>query len=331
MAFDECNETTCKLHSKTEPFCDAKICIHEVDKVEIKPVKKLTVDEVASLIDKMIDEIKATSTIPQTRVEPTLYGVPRGGVPVALYIHAKTGWKIVPHPILANVIVDDLIDSGRTRQKYSYAGKIFVALIDKHVDKYGWVVFPWENTEVLSAEDIPLRFLQFIGEDVTRQGLEDTPKRVVRSWNTLYGGYKMDAKKIMTAVFQEGGYDQMILCKNIDFYSTCEHHILPFFGTVHIAYIPSTPGKVVGISKLARLVEMFARRLQVQERMTQQIADCIKEVLSPKGVGVSVEAQHFCMTARGVQKINSRMVTTALHGVFLEGQVRTEFFDAIKD
>lgn len=166
-----------------------------------------------------------------------------------------------------------------------------------------------------------------------RPGLKDTPKRVVKSFLELYAGYDQKPEEILTRQFPPEGYsyDEMILVKNIDLHSMCEHHMLPFIGRAHVAYIPATNGHVVGLSKIARLVECFARRLQIQEKFTAQIANAMESVLSPKGVAVVLEARHLCMCARGVQKQNSSMVTSALRGVFKENAAaRAEFMEAIK-
>lgn len=170
--------------------------------------------------------------------------------------------------------------------------------------------------------------LQLIGEDPTREGLLDTPKRVLKSYKELYGGYKMDPVKILGTTFDAESYDQMVICKDIEMFSTCEHHMIPFFGKVHIGYIPSK--RVVGLSKLARLSDAYARRLQIQERLTQQIAKTMDDVLKPKGVMVMIEAKHMCMCARGVQKQHSLMVTTAVLGAFKNPATRAEFLGAIK-
>lgn len=167
-----------------------------------------------------------------------------------------------------------------------------------------------------------------------REGLQDTPSRVVKSWMELYGGYALDPKKILGTTFKQEGYsvaaDELVLLKNIELFSTCEHHMLPFTGRVHIAYIPRE--RVVGLSKLARLVECFARRLQIQEKLTNQIAQSLVDVLDPIGVAVVIEAKHFCMCARGVGKQNSSMITSALRGVFKDKpEARQEFLDLIKD
>ena len=172
------------------------------------------------------------------------------------------------------------------------------------------------------------RIISAIGDDPQREGLQNTPQRVIRSWDKLYGGYREDPAEVLKAVFVEGSCDEMVILKDIEFYSTCEHHMLPFFGRCSIGYIPS--GRVVGVSKLARLVEVYARRLQIQERLTTQIADTLVQYLTPKGVMVVMEAQHFCMTARGVEKQDSIMVTSAVRGTFKEETVaRSEFLRLI--
>ncbi len=167
-----------------------------------------------------------------------------------------------------------------------------------------------------------------IGEDPAREGLLATPRRVAEAYEFLSSGYKMDIDEVMNkAVFNEK-YDEMVLVKNIDFYSLCEHHMLPFYGKVHVAYIPD--GKIIGLSKIPRLVEIFSRRLQVQERMTQEIADTLENYLQPKGVAVVAEAFHMCMMMRGVQKQNSSATTSAVHGVFKEdARTRSEFINLI--
>ncbi len=167
-----------------------------------------------------------------------------------------------------------------------------------------------------------------LGEDPKREGLLRTPKRVAKAYEFLTTGYKQNIKKILNdAIFNEK-YDEMVLVKNIDFYSLCEHHMLPFYGKVHVAYIPD--GKIVGLSKIPRIVDMFSRRLQVQERMTQQIADIIEEHLQPRGVAVVSEAFHMCMMMRGVEKQNSSATTSAVHGVFKDdARTRSEFLNLI--
>ena len=167
-----------------------------------------------------------------------------------------------------------------------------------------------------------------IGEDPNREGLVNTPRRVANAWNFLSSGYTKDIEKIINnAIFVED-YDEMVTIKDIDFYSLCEHHLLPFFGKAHIAYIPN--GKVVGLSKVPRIVEMFGRRLQLQERMTQQIAQMLNNILDPRGVGVVLEGQHMCMQMRGVEKQNSVTTTSFMTGVFrADSRTRKEFLDII--
>jgi GTP cyclohydrolase IA len=251
------------------------------------------------------------------------YGVPRGGCLVA----AMTG-QAVDRPEDAAIIVDDLVDSGATRQKWRrmFPHKPFYALIEK-TDSDGWIHFPWDTTETSDVEDHVTRILQYIGDDPKRDGLIETPGRVVRSWGELFGGYKLNAADVLCKEFDVDGYDEMIICRNIDFYSTCEHHMQPFYGRAHVGYIPSK--KVVGLSKLARLVDVFARRLQIQERLTSQIADAMEKHLSPLGVAVLIEATHFCMVCRGVRKQNSAMTTSSLKGRLTEAAPRAEFLSLV--
>ena len=168
--------------------------------------------------------------------------------------------------------------------------------------------------------------LKLMGENPEREGLLETPLRMAKSYNHIFEGYCQDPAKILKC-FTEGACHEMVVLKNCEFYSTCEHHFLPFYGSVSIAYIPN--GNVVGISKLARLVDCFARRLQIQERMTSQIADCIMDVLGAGGVYVVCEAQHFCMKSRGVGKQMASMVTSAVRGNFKEKSYATQFFSVL--
>lgn len=167
-----------------------------------------------------------------------------------------------------------------------------------------------------------------IGENPRREGLLKTPERVASAYEFLTRGYHEDISKVMNeAIFTEK-YDEMVIVKNIDFYSMCEHHMLPFYGKVHVAYIPN--GKIIGLSKIPRIVDVFARRLQVQERMTQQIADTIKEYIQPSGVAVVSEAFHMCMMMRGVEKQNSSATASAMHGIFKDdSKTRNEFINLI--
>ena len=163
-----------------------------------------------------------------------------------------------------------------------------------------------------------------------REGLRNTPKRVVESWTELYSGYEQNPKETLNATFNGEGYDGIVLLKDIEFYSTCEHHMLSFTGKAHVAYIPTE--RIVGISKLARIVEIYARRLQNQERITTQIADDLEKYLKPMGAAVIIEAKHQCMGCRGVKKSNATMTTSAMRGVFFDkAEARSELMDLIKN
>lgn len=170
--------------------------------------------------------------------------------------------------------------------------------------------------------------LEEIGENPEREGLLNTPKRVAKAYEFLTSGYKKNIEEVLNnAIFSES-YDEMVIVKDIDFYSLCEHHMLPFFGKVHVAYIPN--GKIVGLSKIPRIVDVFARRLQVQERMTKEIAETLNKYLEPRGVAVVAEAVHMCMMMRGVQKQNSYATTSSVHGVFKEDpKTRNEFINLL--
>jgi len=179
-------------------------------------------------------------------------------------------------------------------------------------------------------EDLVREFLAKIGEDPSREGLQKTPYRVARAYEFLTKGYRQDIDAVMNNAIFEEKYSQIVIVKDIDFYSLCEHHLLPFFGKVHIAYIPD--GKIIGLSKLPRIVEVFARRLQVQERMTEQIAETLYQYLQPRGVGVVVEGQHLCMMMRGVEKQNSVATTSAMLGEFHDDvKTREEFLNLIRE
>ena len=163
-------------------------------------------------------------------------------------------------------------------------------------------------------EEAVTKILKAVGEDPQREGLQFTPRRVARMYHELLGGYTMDPEAIINGALFNVQYDEMVLVRDIEFFSLCEHHVLPFMGRAHVAYIPD--GKVLGLSKIPRIVEMYARRLQVQERMTKQIADFLRDLLKPQGVAVVVEAMHLCSMMRGVKKHDARMTTSAMHGAF---------------
>jgi GTP cyclohydrolase I len=262
--------------------------------------------------------------------DQTIYGVPKGGMLAAGFLkHAK----VTHDPSKATMILDDIIDSGTTEERYSQLfPKIpFVSLIDKRINSdCGWVTFPWERDSAIpeSIHDNITRQLQYIGEDPKREGLIETPNRVVRSWDELFAGYKQDPASVFK-VFESDGYNQIVLLKGSDFYSVCEHHMLPFYGKCHVAYIPN--GKVIGVSKLARLVDVFAKRMQIQERIGEQVTDALMQYLQPKAAACVIKACHLCMRIRGVSKQHSTMVTSSLRGVFLnESSARAELFSLIK-
>lgn len=172
------------------------------------------------------------------------------------------------------------------------------------------------------------RTLELLGEDPQREGLEKTPTRVAKAMQVLTRGYSQDARKVLTDALFAEKYNQMVIVKDIDFFSLCEHHLLPFYGKAHVAYIPN--GYITGLSKVARVVDIFSHRLQVQERMTQQIKDCIQDTLKPLGVMVVVEAKHLCMQMRGVEKQNSVTTTSDFSGAFNQAKTREEFMNLLR-
>ena len=251
------------------------------------------------------------------------YGVPRGG-----QIIAGMTSRAVDKIEDADVIIDDLIDSGATYERYKKYNKPFVALIDKRKELQGeWLVFPWEAKEgdtEETVEDNVTRLLQYFGEDVNREGLQETPKRFVKFFKEFLSPPDWNCTS-----FEGEGYDEMIVQTNIPFHSLCEHHIAPFFGTGTIGYIPNK--RIVGLSKLARTLETYSRRLQNQERITTQVAEFLWNELEPKGVAVQITAKHMCMEMRGVKKHDTWTTTTKLLGIFKEDfNARNEFLNSIK-
>jgi len=232
------------------------------------------------------------------------------------------------------LVIDDIWDTGATLKFIQYEAEkrkldlqayaLFVKTPDE-VKKEIWYQFPWETNgdESGGRKQATVALLRSIGEDPLREGLRDTPKRVAKMWDELTCGYKQDPKALLGASFSSESYDEMVFLKDIRFYSMCEHHMLPFYGVVHFAYIPDK--RVVGVSKIARLVECFSKRLQIQERMTMQIGKTFEEVVAPLGVGVVVEGVHLCMMIRGVKKENAKMITNYLGGSFREAAVKAEF------
>lgn len=281
---------------------------------------------------KEIDDAacNAAAFIKSKTDRPVLYPIPRGGVPAAFAINRYLpDSKITDDIRRANVIVDDLIDSGRTMKLHleKNPNALPVTLFGKPEE---YIAFPWEGeSETASIEDNIIRILQFVGEDPNRPGLLETPKRFAKAWQEITCGYKQRPFDVLK-VFEGEGYDEMIVVKDISFASTCEHHLLPFTGTATVAYIPQ--GKIVGLSKIPRLVDIFARRLQVQERLTCQIADALEEHLNPVGVGVLIKARHSCCEIRGINKSGHTMITSALRGALKDlPEARAEFMALLKD
>lgn len=263
----------------------------------------------------------------------SVYGVPRGGHIPALLVAQHLQVPIVAAPEDGTLVVDDLVDSGRTALRYMGDGHLFDALCHKPATPTdltfgppfdGWLVFPWETGEQSGPEDAVVRLLEFIGEDPHRDGLLATPGRVLKAWREMTAGYQQDPAVILSTTF-EVEHDQMIVVRGVPFVSTCEHHLMPFTGTATVAYIPNPEkARVVGLSKLARLVHCYARRLQVQERMTDQIAEAIKTHLDPLGVGVVIQAHHTCMSARGVQSAGDMVTARHLGVMFDKPEARAE-------
>lgn len=302
-------------------------------------IKKITWDDVYAKAGASAAKYYASDFDQRSDSDIVLvYGVPRGGIYAAqafifsLNINLQgigVEIKLTSNVDEADVIVDDLIDSGRTREKYKTKineGVPFITLFKKETTH--WLQFPWEvSNEEQGPEENVIRMLEYIGEDPKREGLVETPKRVVKSWGELYSGYDKDPKDILK-VFEDGACDEMVLLKNVEFVSSCEHHAIPFMGVAHIGYIPD--GKVIGVSKLARLLEIYTRRLQIQERIGQQVTEVLMRELKPKGCGCVLEAKHLCMVARGVEKQHSEMITSSMRGNFKSDvQVRQEFLSLI--
>lgn len=248
------------------------------------------------------------------------------------------------------LVVDDIIDSGTTRKKFKYYDFASIHVSDHYFnnpsaetkDRFtyfhkvsdDWINYFWEEAAEKDIEETIIRQLEYIGEDVSRDGLLDTPSRVVKSWKELYCGYNQKAEDVIKTFEiptngNNGKYDEIIFCKNIEFYSTCEHHMLPFVGKATIAYIPGK--KIIGLSKLARLLEIYARRLQIQERICDQVTNDLMTLLEARAAACIIEAKHFCMCSRGVNKQNSVMVTSSMKGLFLERtEARMELMGLLK-
>lgn len=293
-------------------------------------MQTITFNELNSLVNAAASKIRLhffPGNTFEKAVTRTLkcYPVPRGGVPVALALTSALTIMIVDTPDEADFILDDLIDTGRTLNRFK--DKPFFALIDKRIwtHRNDWVIWPWEQTAETGIEDHIVRLLQYVGEDPTRGGLLETPARVAKAWKEWCGGYGEDPATILKT-FEDGaeGVDEMVVLKNIPFYTHCEHHMAPFFGTATIGYLPNN--KIVGLSKMSRLLDIYAKRLQVQERLGCQIADAIMQHLDALGCGVVINARHLCMESRGIKKQGSETTTSALRGLFKDdAAVRSEF------
>lgn len=300
----------------------------------MKEIHKMSYAEFLKLTEKLIAQIE------EAKIEfDSIHGVPRGGVALAIVLAKHFHKPLVTEPTQRTLIVDDIADSGKTLAKFGetyYTAVLYRNQNCKFQPTFfaetstRWIEFPWEAGEA-PAEDAVVRIIEAIGDNPSREGLLDTPKRVVKSWKELFSGYSKDPKDILGVTFADGmeKCDELVLCKDIEFYSTCEHHMLPIIGTAHVGYIPDK--KVVGLSKLARLVDIYARRLQIQEKMTWQIASALQEHLQPKGVGVVIKAKHFCMCARGVGKQSSYMTTSSMQGALRDKpEARAEFLHLIE-
>ena len=313
----------------------------------MKEIQVITWAEVQKTVRFWNDIIRST----KDREFKVIVGVSRGGIIPAymlarlLHVPEIAEYKEVKivNPFTCDwmdeykdekvILVDDIRDSGTTISYFQDVAKernidLDVYTLITGIEKVAgtWYVFPWETKEDTTGgrEQAVTALLRSVGEDPNREGLKDTPKRVSKMYDELCAGYKQDPKEILSATFATGEYDEMIVLKDIPFASLCEHHMLPFRGVAHFAYIPDK--EVVGVSKIARLVDCFAKRLQIQERMTAQIGKAFEDIIKPKGVGVIVEAAHECMIIRGIKKEGSKMVTSYLSGAFRDDvSTREEF------
>jgi len=274
---------------------------------------ELTWEDIISRIEYIKKKNKIT---PKTKI----FGVPKNGMIVASFF----GCKNVYNPEDADIIVDDIIDSGKTKKKYRkmFPKKKFIVLFEK--DKKGtWINFPYEKNTESDYQDLVVRLLQVIGEDPNREGLLDTPRRYLDAFKEF-----LSPPEFNMTTFDVENTDEMIVQLDIPFYSFCEHHVLPFFGKGYIAYVPNK--KIVGLSKLARTLETFSRRLQNQERITNQVAQYLQANLKAKGVAVVLKARHMCMEMRGVKTSDTHTITSKLLGSFKSDErTRAEFLNLI--
>lgn len=265
----------------------------------------------------------------------SIYAVPRGGVPIAILMNRKLQLLLLENEAditEKTLIVDDICDSGRTLAKFpnNDSATIFKKSdASLHTPRWclydtnDWIEFPYEQTE-RDEEDNIVRMLETLGEDASREGLKDTPKRVMKFYRQF-----LSPDPFNFTTFNAEGTDEMIVQRDIPFFSLCEHHLAPFFGVATVAYIPD--GKIVGLSKLARTVDLYARRFQNQERITSQIAERLMEELQPRGVAVTLKARHFCMEMRGIKTHDVHTVTSKLTGFFKDdAKARAEYLEYIK-
>lgn len=302
--------------------------------------KILTVDDVNFRLTRIVQQVREYKNQKNLKSGDriSIFGVPRGGTHVAYLLKLRVPFevKLVYDVSQADVIVDDIVDSGKTRDRYLEKNEkapffsLYTADELAEINQTCWLVFPWEQAgSDSSADDIPIRLLQYLGEDINRGGLKETPKRFLKAWKFWTSGYSIDPAAIFKT-FEDGAerYDQMVLVKDIPVWSMCEHHLAPFFGVCHVAYIPNE--RIVGLSKFSRLVDVYARRLQVQERLTNQICEAIFTFLKPKGVGVLLDCRHSCMESRGIEKAGISTITSDLRGLFLTDRgVRDEFLGLV--
>jgi len=276
------------------------------------------------------DQAKALAAR-QTNQITAVYGIPTGGAPVAVMVAQHLGVPLAeePTPGTGTLIVDDLVDSGRTLERFNgyfrdtlYRKPHSPDNLAPHATEVdGWLVFPWENDNG-EPTDAVTRLIEYIGEDPARPGIVDTPRRVIKALTEMTSGIHVDPTRHLNKVFHEPDvlYDEMIVVSGIQFVSLCEHHLLPFTGTMTIAYIPDPDTGVVGLSKLPRMALDYARRPQVQERLTRQIAEALMGApLNARGAGVIIKATHSCMAARGV-RTDGTMTTSALQGFMFDDE-----------
>jgi GTP cyclohydrolase I len=267
-------------------------------------------------------------------------GVPRGGVPLAVRISSLTGLPVVQEATARTLIVDDIYDSGRTRARYP--GLPFFTIHTKRPDYDDgltfylrvvddWIVYPWEETREVDGEDIVTRMIEYLGDDPTREGLRDTPARVVKSWGSLFRGYRPEEFPKVT-VFpngQDGVFYKGMIIDHGYFFSFCEHHILPFFGHYYYGYIPDE--WLLGASKIARVIDFASSRLQVAERLCTQIVDYLEGAVKPKGQILVMSGRHLCREMRGVKKFDSLFEVVEVRGCFFDNshQCKEEFLKRI--